>query len=286
MTSFNIPSLRDKGITVHLSRRLYNPYKYDSAATEAAETQMGTHRAGRFSKRLLRNCVELKRAQQAYNTVYDFVIQNTLPWMDDGVRVLPNDLYLDFCQGVAQRKAAAEQAVKGLYEVWDQAVAKDRDFLGNMWNFHDYPTKEDMMAKWGIRITFAPIPTSTDFRIDMDDEDKRQLDEAVQEVQDQAGEYLLKEILKPVAAMADKLAVPIGAEGAIFRDSLVTNLQEVAARAKKLNINDDSRVSEIVGQIEKITKNVTPNTLRESQAVRSMTSQAMASMRTKISQYF
>lgn len=284
--TFNIPSLRDKAITVRLTRRMYNPYRYDARATAAAETATGTQGAGRFSKRLLRHCPELKKATAAYNDLYQFVIENTLPWMDDGVRVLPNANYMDFVAELAKLRSRADAAVQKLFEAWDVRVAEDKNWLGGMWDPHDYPTKSDMLEKWGNSITFAPVPSSDDFRIDMDDEDKRQLDEAVQEVQDQAGDYLLKQILAPVAAMADKLAVPIGEEGSVFRDTLVTNLQDVCKRAKKLNINGDERVAEIVNQIESITNNLMPSTLRESEVVRATTSAVMAGVRSKINAWF
>ena len=282
----NIPTLRDKAITVRLSRRMYNPYKYDKTATEAAENSTGTHRAGRFTKRLLRNCVELKKTQSAYNDLYAYVVDNTLPWMDDGVRVLPNANYMEFVAEVGNLRRRAAACLKVLYDAWDQRVMEDQKILGGLWCASDYLSKDEMLGKWGVQLTFAPVPCSEDFRIDMDETDKQALDEAVREVQDQAGDYLLKEILKPVAAMAEKLAVPIGTEGSIFRDTLVSNLKDVCKRARKLNINGDSRVASVISDIEAAVSVVTPDSLRQSTAARQATGSAMKAVEKKINQWF
>lgn len=286
MTNINIPSFREKAITVRLRRAMYIPNKYDSAATAAAESSFGAGNVGRYTKRLLKNCGPLKDVQKAFQDVYTYVIDHTLPWMDEGVRVLPNASYVDFAKevGALRRKALAK--VEKLGAVWDTAVLADKARLGSMWNPTDYPTKEEMLAKWGISVVFSPIPASEDFRIDMDEADRKALDNAIHEVEQNSTGYLLKEMLKPVAAMAAKLSVPIGDEGSIFRDSLMGNLKDVANRAKKLNLNHDPRVDEVIRDIERVTDNVSLTALRETTEVRSATAKQMKSLADKINQWF
>ena len=286
MTNISIPSFREKAITVRLRRAMYIPTKYDSAATAAAESSFGAGNVGRYTKRLLKNCTQLKDVQKAFQDVYTYVIDHTLPWMDEGVRVLPNASYVDFAQEVGEFRRKALSKVEKLGAVWDSAVLADKARLGSMWNPMDYPTKEEMLAKWGISVVFSPIPASEDFRIDMDEADRKALDDAIHEVEQSSTGYLLKEMLKPVAAMAAKLSVPIGDEGSIFRDSLMGNLKDVANRAKKLNLNHDARVDEVIADIEKVTNSVTLTALRETTEVRNATAKQMKSLADKINQWF
>lgn len=283
---FNVPTLREKAITVRVRRSMYTPTKYDRAATAAAEAALGTAKTGRYTKKLLRTCKELRDCQHAFQDVYNYAVQNTLPWMDEGVRVLPNGNYIEFAAEIGRLRNVAMQKVQALATVWDTAVMADKGFLGGMWSLSDYPTKAEMVAKWDISIMFAPVPVSDDFRIDMDEADKQLLDNAINEVESKATDYLLKQILEPVVAMADKLSIPIGDEGAIFRDSLVGNLQDVCKRARKLNINNDERVDEIAGEIEKALENITAQTLRESDYVRDTTAKRMDEISKKLNQWF
>ena len=265
---------------------MYTPTKYDRAATAAAEAALGTAKTGRYTKKLLRTCKELRDCQHAFQDVYNYAVQNTLPWMDEGVRVLPNGNYIEFAAEIGRLRNVAMQKVQALATVWDTAVMADKGFLGGMWSLSDYPTKAEMVAKWDISIMFAPVPVSDDFRIDMDEADKQLLDNAINEVESKATDYLLKQILEPVVAMADKLSIPIGDEGAIFRDSLVGNLQDVCKRARKLNINNDERVDEIAGEIEKALENITAQTLRESDYVRDTAAKRMDEISKKLNQWF
>lgn len=265
---------------------MYTPTKYDKAATAAAEAALGTAKTGRYTKKLLRACKELRDCQHAFQDVYNYAVQNTLPWMDEGVRVLPNDNYIEFAAEIGRLRNVAMQKVQALAMVWDTAVMADKGFLGGMWDPHDYPTKSEMVNKWDIRIMFSPVATSEDFRIDMDESDKALLDQAIKDVEEQATDYLLKQILEPVAAMSAKLAVPIGEEGAVFRDTLVGNLRDVCKRAKKLNINNDERVDEVVDEIEHALVSITPQTLRESDYVRATTAKRMDEISKKLNQWF
>lgn len=283
---FNVPTLREKAITVRVRRSMYTPTKYDRAATAAAEAALGTAKTGRYTKKLLRTCKELRDCQHAFQDVYNYAVQNTLPWMDEGVRVLPNGNYIEFAAEIGRLRNVAMQKVQALATVWDTAVMADKGFLGGMWSLSDYPTKAEMVAKWDISIMFAPVPVSDDFRIDMDEADKQLLDSAINDVEAKATDYLLKQILEPVVAMADKLSIPIGDEGAIFRDTLVGNLQDVCKRARKLNINNDERVDEIAGEIEKALENITAQTLRESDYVRDTTAKRMDEISKKLNQWF
>lgn len=282
----SVPGLRDKAITVKLVRRMWNPYKFDAGATDAAELAAGTHKAGRFNKRLLRNCKELRAATGAYQAVYEYVVDNTLPWMDDGLRVLPNANYFDFVAGLNRLKAEADARVRKLAEVWPVATAEDRKVLLGMWDPNDYPTVGDMESRWSITVRFAPIAVSDDFRIDMDDTARQALDDAVNQVEEDAAAYLLRRLMEPVAAMVTKLSVPIGDEGSVFRDTLVSNVRDVCKRARGLNINDDERVNEVIDDIEHVLAHVDAQSLRESSTVRETTASRMKDVQTKINQWF
>lgn len=281
-----ISTLRDKAITIRLTRSQYQPYKFDRAVTDATEASAGVSGAGRYTKRLLKDCKELDAVTHAFTDVYRFVMEQTLPWMDEGVRVLPNVSYAEFCKEFGNLKTKALNRVHDLVTAWDDAIDKDKTRLGSMFNICDYPTKEELVTKFDIRLTFAPVPSSEDFRIDLSDDDKADLESAVADVESKATDYLLKQILAPVKAMADKLAVPIGQQGSVFRDTLVSNVHDITKRAKKLNINNDETINELIELIEDELGGVTANELRVHSDVRSATAESMRSVATKINQYF
>ena len=64
------------------------------------------------------------------------------------------------------------------------------------------------------------------------------------------------------------------------------NLKDVANRAKKLNLNHDPRVDEVIRDIERVTDNVSLTALREATEVRNATAKQMKSLADKINQWF
>lgn len=286
--TFAVPSLRDKAITVRLTRSMYRADKFDKTVTRAVETTLGsnTRGCGRYTKKLLRNCPEYKAVCTVFQDIYTYVINNTLPWMDDGVRVLPSNLYFDFVAEFNQMKSDAMGKVEALANVWDQAVLNDQALLGAMWNADDYPSREEMVSKFAIRLVYQPIPNSADFRIDIDDADKQALDNALSEVEAKATEYVANRLLEPLKAMIEKLSIPIGADGSIFRDTLVSNMREACEQAKKLNINNVEAIDRVADEILSQLEHITPDTLRESDAVRSSTASKLSDIQTKLGEWF
>lgn len=80
---------------------------------------------------------------------------------------------------------------------------------------------------------------------------------------------VLRRLLEPLRAMADKLADP----EAVFRDTLVTNLQEIAEIAPSLNVGDNPANLSLAEQIKAKFSNINPDTLRKSTVYRRETSE-------------
>jgi hypothetical protein len=283
---FSGVSLRDKAVTVRLRRSQFNPYAFDQNATDRAEEGTGATRAGRFNKRLLRRSPEFKAVQVAFRKVHDYFIDNTLPWLDGGQRILPSAEIIEFTQGLSALRDECNKRVQALMDKWDDAVVEDRKALGSLWNPNDYPTKDQLPSLFGVQVIMAPVPDSADFRVEVGEEVKQQLGEAVEEAQANASTYLLKEMLKPLEAAAEKLAVPIGEEGSVFRDTLVRNLTDAAHRAEKLNISGDKRVQKAAEDILKIVGSATPNELRTNKNIREAVRSDISDAAERLSQWF
>lgn len=287
-TGFAVPSLRDKAIVVKLSRRLFNPNKQDKAATNAAIVAMGgtSTRVGKFNKRLLSKCAELKQTQQAFQAIYDYVRDHSLPWKDEGYRLLPNANYREFVEGYRDLKEECERCVNKLASVWDQACTADKAVLNGMWDPNDYPSVGEMVSQWGVSITFQPISSSADFRIDMDDEDKQALDEALARVEAGATDYLMQELLTPVKALIERLSIPKGEKGSRFCDTIITNVTDITERARKLNINNDERIDGLIEAMDKAVAGLSPEAIRQSDALRATAVKRMKEVEAKAAEWF
>lgn len=285
MHNFQIPTLADKAMLVRLKRSVYQPYAYDQGATMKVEVDTGVRRAGRFNKRLLLDCYELRDTNSAYNDVYQYHMLNTVPWTDTGLRMLPAHMYFEYTQGMRELMDKARAASAKLAAKWDDLVAADLARLGPLGNCDDYP--RDISQCYGVSLSFMPVPTASDFRVKISDEDRASLESAIAEAEAGVTKHLLAEMLEPIERAVTKLAVPIGAEGSIFRDTLLSNITEVAQRARKLNLTGDPSVTAIVDAINGAIGGYAqaPDRLREDIGARNDAQEKLADIMAKMSAF-
>jgi hypothetical protein len=278
-----ITTLADKAVLVRFVRGTYQPYKFDKGATELVENTNGVAHAGRFNKRLFAECEPLSQTNAAFNAAYVRHMALTLPWLDDGVRMLPSHRYDAYRDALRPLIQEAELAADRLQRDWDQLVVADMTRLGKLANATDYPL--NIRDRYYIDIRFLPVPSKGDFRVDIDPEDIASLDRAIMEAERNANQYLLTELLKPLKHAVTKLRLPIGADGSVFRDSLVENLMEMCQRVLDLNINNDHVIHSEAINILSNLKGVPPDTLRESDEVRAGTANRLDDVMARLSAY-
>ena len=66
----------------------------------------------------------------------------------------------------------------------------------------------------------------------------------------------------------------------------MSNVKDIAVRAKKLNINSDTRIDETCAEVLSVLQNVTPDDLRTSPVTRSSVAARMTKLEKKINEWF
>ena len=112
-----------------------------------------------------------------------------------------------------------------------------------------------------------PVPTTGDFRVGISDEDKASLQQQLDDAEVNSTTHLIKSMVKPLENAMMKLSVPIGADGSVFRDTLIDNMVEVAERMDKINISDDADIQQKIDELRELgtTLSVSKELLRSNQ---------------------
>jgi hypothetical protein len=141
--------------------------------------------------------------------------------------------------------------------------------LGDLFNKEDYPEAIKLMSKFRMRYVFLPVPDAGDFRIDVNEASKTELqaqyekfyndklNDAMQDAWDRLHDCLTR--------MSDKLA---GDEKQIFRDSLVNNAADMCELLTKLNVTNDPKLESARKTLESALIGVTATDLRKDDALR------------------
>ena len=283
-----ITSLADKALLVRLQRSMYQPYAYSKEATNLVSNTMGVGAdAGRFNKRLVKGCKELDVCNAAFGKLSRTFRDHTVPWLDDGIRMCPNTSYFELAAMLRELIAEANKAADALVAAWPKVVAQDMVRLGVLFDERDYPSQSELRKKFDATVQFLPVPSTNDFRVEIDEDDRKPQESRIKQVEADTAKYLVGEMLEPIQRFVDKLSIPIGEGGAIFRDSMVENMVELLGRLPKLNINNDPTVDKAIKDLKAIITPYAENIdlLRQVPEIRVSAKDRMARLQSDLSAF-
>jgi hypothetical protein len=177
-----------------------------------------------------------------YGEVYAYHKKHTLPYVDAGPRILPNDMYFEYTQETKHHIAQMEKLKQVYMPQYDQLVLDDVAYRNSghaagRANVSDYPTAEQFSDAMSIDIRFSPMPDSRHFLFDLSDDDLQSFQASEQEAAQAMSMDTIARMLKPLSALTQRLQEYQGQKGERFHNSLVENVIEGCDIALKLAIN-------------------------------------------------
>lgn len=177
----------------------------------------------------------------------------------------------------------------------------------------NYPgvTKDSVTGKWVVdadvfrarlRNRFAieahvmPVPGSNQYEDNIKallGVDAQGIDNRVRDAEQDAQRELLKRMIDPIQHMASKLAGQCchcsnckgkASKTQNFKDTLVSNVQEIAQLVPKMNLTGDPELNRFASEMEALTR-YTPDALRDNKATRDEAASKAAELLKKLSGY-
>lgn len=255
-------NLSDRALLVQLSISQWTARKYDKKATQEVASAFNTAKdAGRYNKSLLPMNDYLDRVHKKTTFIREKFYKNTLPWGIEGTMMLPTSNYLQFMTDFRKEKNEWQSLVDQFVGNYDQLREDAKRILGGLYDDADYPSQSDVGRKFNIDMAVFPVP-ATDFRCAIASDELSRIQQDVERRVADAQATAMKEVWSRlydrVKHMAEKLADP----KAIFRDTLVENLQEQCAMLSRLNFMDDPNLETLRQQVEGTLASHHPDALR------------------------
>lgn len=274
MTRYNIDTC---AMLTEFNASVWTARKLDKGATEeiVSAKNAGAKDAARVNKHLLAGRNELEVIQSMIGRARQYVYDNTLPWSDSGLRLLPTINFEKFATKMNELEQEFEDLVKNFVTIYPTLITAQAMALGDMFKRDDYPTANEIMTKFSFRVNYMPVPTAGDFRIDVGnaamDDIKAKLQRLADERVEQAMADVRKRLGDHLKRMSDRLTTDYIAGEAKprkFHDSLVEGALELCDMTKALNVTGDADLESTRSQLEQLLCNVTPTELRKNAAVR------------------
>ena len=223
---------------VHIS--IWTAVKHDRRISRDVASQHGAHQgAGRYNKQLLRGADKLDDLRTLAGKIRQYFYKITLPWSDEGFRLLPSNFYFDLMKHMREFEASFEQGVESFLAIYPQYVEQVRPELNGLFREEDYPSAERLREKFGIRLEILPIPSGGDFRVEMSAAEQarvsREIDANVRQSLSRGTEDLWKRLRDVVSHMVERLNEPESR----LHASLVTNVLDLVDILPCLNVSGD-----------------------------------------------
>ncbi len=266
---------------VHIS--IWTAVKHDRKVSREVAQQHGAHQsAGRYNKQLLREAERLESLRSLSGQIRQYFYKITLPWSDEGYRLLPAHFYFELTTKMREFEQAFAQQVEEFLAVYPNYIEQVRPELNGLFREEDYPSTGKLRDKFGVRLEVLPIPSGQDFRVTLSQEEQarvaREIDENVRQSLQRGTEDLWVRLKGVVSHLVERLKEPESR----FHASLVTNVFELVDLLPRLNVNQDDDLNRFAGEIKDSLCGFTAHDLKKNEILRVATANDAAQILTEM----
>lgn len=236
--------------------------KYDRKASDTVAREYDAARdAGRYNKALIASDA-LAAIQRIVNAARAWHYAHTLPWADEGARLLSAAAYFDYTTALSAYRDDFEVAVGRFADAYPTLVDEARSRLGKLFNEADYPQADGIDRRFGFEIALLPVPSSGDFRVDLAAHEVERVREEIEARNAAAVDTAMRDVWTRVYDAVEHMHERLSAytptdtrsgarAGGVFRDSLVDNLRDLVGVLPMLNVTNDASLGAMTKRLER-----------------------------------
>lgn len=250
-------------LLVDLSISTYSGRIKDNTTRDEVTSSKGARskRAASVYKSLFADCKELDDIIKFQARLRQANYRYTRPWLDSGVRQLPASLLQTHQEVMYDMEMEFLGLVEKFLDKYDTLIAAAAFQLGTLFERSEYLSRSQVKRRFGFHLTYTPMPTSGDFRIDIENQAQAALvahyEERLQQMHQRAAQDSWQRVYAVLTRIQKQLAPrEEGKRGKIY-DSLLGNAHELCQLLEHFNVTGDPELTrmrrELMGAIEGVT---------------------------------
>ncbi len=271
------------GVISKLSIRQWSGRIGDKQASrETAARNNASEAMVRVSKSLIPK-EALEPIRKLTTEVRGFHYENTVCW-SDGAQFLPARLSIPYSAAMQELRIRFDRLVADFCSQYADYITTAPGLLGQLFRKEDYPTPAEMRELFSLDVSYEPVPEAGNFFATLASsalaEFRRDLVRKNEQREKAMRRDLWERLRQPVLKMAEALADP----ERIFRDSLVSNVHDIAQRIDSLNVFNDPGLTSVAASLRETLSTLDPDVLRTSPDDRAAAAATAREMAERIAQ--
>ena len=266
-------TLREKCILVRIRFKEFPNEKSDPALTRKLANLVNADPSSLNSKKTLLDCPAIKELSKIKGDTRNNIVNRLGSSWEVGERIMANALMDQLEYEYAIAKQAWDDAKHSLRDQAEAAIERAKRRLGDAFDPDDYPSVEEIVGRFTMKLTYRRVPETEDFRIDNLSHDRNEklrvdiqtdVDDCINDAMKSVEDRLVDTVshLGEVCAKYghDSKGKVIGR----FKDSTVEKVTELVKLLPHLNITDDPRIAKAATELKAKLSNITPDKIKNS----------------------
>jgi hypothetical protein len=256
----NSISIASSAMLVELSISAWTARKLDKKVSTQVDLDKNTKtRVGNYNKNLLAGTGFLDTIQKYASSARNWHLTQTLPWSDNGLRLLPMSNFLAYKENLATLEKNYAALVDKFVVAYPNLVSAAAFQLGDLFDREEYPDVEKVARKFKFGVNYMPVPMAGDFRIDINEEAKSEIvascEKAYADRLNNAMKDAWDRLHKVLLRMSDRLEVDMVdadededrgkvIKPRVFKDTMLEEATELVDLLSHFNVAKDPMMEE------------------------------------------
>ena len=188
----------------------------------------------------------IKHATRARNEHRNF----TMPFGNNGYRILPAKRILEYTQVMSGHKALFEAAASDVVIDWPNILTRARTrLIGTLFNPGDYPAQSSVGKYFAFNFDLSPIPEKSHIVLDLEDTILHELQDDLEVKQKESLERAMADVWRRLYEPVKKMAVVLASDQKIFT-SMIVNIEEIVNLLPCMNLAGDPQMTMLANEIK------------------------------------
>lgn len=237
-------TLQQRALLARVSVTRWAASKHDRKVSGEIDIAHNATNAGRYIKSLV-DKQHTKALITSAGKIRSFHYEHTLPWDDEGDRLLPAKSLQKYNDGLRILTLEDEQLRRDFLAVYPGLLAAAPSRLGSLFDPADFPDVAELSSKFAVTINMKPVPDAADFRINVSNEVAAQLKASINADRDTKFQAAMKSCYGRMESVVSHISTTLKKEDPKIFDTLVTNARDLVECLEDLNIAGDPHLEQL-----------------------------------------